>query len=107
MIFNVAGTSFENRQHYLMGAARRGISRVTLVREPGNPYDPNAIKVMTYIGDKRVPVGFVPKEIAREMAPQMDNGRYVNVTAAEVCGGKGLSYGLRIAVDFTLQKKPA
>jgi len=42
------------------------------VREPDNPYDPNAIKVALA---GIVFLGYVPKEIAKELAPLMDQGK--------------------------------
>lgn len=43
-----------------------------LRRDPGNPHDPNAIAVDTPGGDQ---VGWVPREIAAALAPELDAGR--------------------------------
>jgi hypothetical protein len=43
-----------------------------LEREPGNPHDSNAIKVMS--GGSHI--GYIPKEIAADLAVTMDSGVY-------------------------------
>ena len=49
--------------------ARRPL-RATLVREPDNPVDSNAIKVM--VGSTHI--GYVPKDVAGELSPEVDSG---------------------------------
>src|SRR5215211_5647330 len=44
---------------------------LTLRRDPDNPHDPNAIAVEA-AGEQ---VGWVPREIAEELAPELDAGR--------------------------------
>lgn len=55
----------------------------TLVPEPENPYDPNAIKVM--VGD--ILIGYIPKGKTAEVKNLMDEGRLLNVSY-EITGGK-------------------
>jgi HIRAN domain len=43
-----------------------------LRRDPGNPHDPNAIPVHLVGGEQ---VGWVPREVAAEIAPELDAGR--------------------------------
>jgi HIRAN domain len=43
-----------------------------LRRDPGNPHDPNAIAVHAARGDQ---VGWVPRDLAAELAPELDAGR--------------------------------
>ena len=43
-------------------------------REPGNAFDPNAIKVLS--PDGIIHIGYVAKEVAVELAPLMDEGRF-------------------------------
>ena len=52
------------------GAAAPG-RPLTLVREADNPHDPNAIAV--HAGGEHV--GFVPRELAAALAPELDAGR--------------------------------
>jgi hypothetical protein len=44
-----------------------------LRRDPDNPHDPNAIAVHEVLGGEQV--GWVPRELAAELAPEMDAGR--------------------------------
>jgi hypothetical protein len=48
-------------------------SLLELRRDPGNEHDPNAIGVHTWAGGEQV--GWVPRELAEEIAPQLDAGR--------------------------------
>jgi len=47
-------------------------------REPHNQFDPNAIKVMSPDGVYHI--GYVAKEVAVELAPLMDEGRFFTCT---------------------------
>ena len=44
-----------------------------LRRDPANPHDPNAIAVHPVGGGEQV--GWVPRELAAELAPELDSGR--------------------------------
>ena len=44
---------------------------LTLLREPGNEHDENAIAVLTAAGTQ---AGWVPREVAAEIAPALDAG---------------------------------
>jgi hypothetical protein len=44
-----------------------------LRRDPDNPHDPNAIQVHPADGGDQV--GWVPRELAAELAPELDAGR--------------------------------
>ena len=46
---------------------------LALNRDPENPHDPNAIAV--HPGDGGDQIGWVPKELAAELAPDLDGGR--------------------------------
>jgi hypothetical protein len=48
-------------------------ARLELRRDPDNPHDPNAIQVHPLDGGDQV--GWVPRELAAELAPQLDAGR--------------------------------
>ena len=45
---------------------------LTLLREPDNKFDENAIKVLDSLDD--LMLGYVPKEIAKSLAPKIDSG---------------------------------
>jgi hypothetical protein len=68
-VSGVAGTQF--RPGALDSEALAPGAALELRREPGNPHDANAIAV--HAGG--VHVGFVPRELAAEVAPELDAGR--------------------------------
>lgn len=50
--------------------ARGERSCMEVEREPDNPHDPNAIRVIAIIGSRRLPLGYVPAESAARIAGQ-------------------------------------
>ena len=66
-------------------------------REPDNAFDPNAIAVFDGGGRQ---LGYLSREVARQLGPQMDRGARVRVLAEVVTGG-GLSqnYGVNVCVS--------
>jgi single-stranded-DNA-specific exonuclease len=88
----IVGVSFEGRQDMLAGL-REG-AELELVRQPLNEYDPNAIAVR--FGDLHV--GFLRKEIAREIAPIFDEGRPYGARVASLTGGGEKHRGVNIFV---------
>ena len=97
----VAGVTYEGRQEYL--AKLIGNEPVRLIPEPENPHDSNAIAVHIAIGDKVLHCGFIPRELAAEIAPVME-GESIDAKIEAVTGGFELSdgstaaYGLRLIV---------
>ena len=71
MIVTLAGTTFGNCQSTIRKYGSNEFLYFTLVREPDNPYDPNAIKVM--LGDNGL--GYIPRGVASSISPLMDNGQ--------------------------------
>lgn len=72
---SIVGMKFHTGAHDKLLATLPG-SAVTLVREPTNKFDPNAIRCEI----DGVMCGYVPKAQAARLADDMDNGR--QVTAA-------------------------
>lgn len=71
--------------HYLAELQRQGPAtnaplEASLVREPENPYDPNAIKVFT---NGRF-IGHLPRAIAARMAPEIDAGTAWTAVVGEI-----------------------
>ena len=64
----LAGVSFEGRQDAIRGLTVG--EALEIVRQPGNPFDPNAVAVFW----GTLQIGFLNKGIARHIAPQMDAG---------------------------------
>lgn len=72
--FNVAGTSFRKDQldvvhkHYLKRKANGFHTEISLVPEPTNQYDPNAVKVLAFMDTQKLAnpemifFGYVPKK---------------------------------------------
>lgn len=55
---------------YYKGFATFG-EHVEILREPGNPYDSNAVRVDNMVGEQ---IGHIPKTMAKKIAPYLDNG---------------------------------
>ena len=68
----LSGVSFGNAQKNIKMFGCRDIMTYTLIREPENIHDPNAIKVCLF---DIFFLGYVPKHLAKELAPLMDLGR--------------------------------
>lgn len=71
-ITKLAGVTFGNCQENIKQWGCADIGTYALCREPHNPHDPNAIRVSLF---GQHDMGYVPKHIARELAPMMDAGR--------------------------------
>ncbi len=77
---NADGT---DRQALIRDRARVG-DRVQLVPEPGNPYDRHAIKVCLESGEQ---IGYLERELARELSQEHGEGWRHAATIARVTGG--------------------
>ena len=71
MIFKLVGVTADDAQENIRKFGCRDIGSFALVREPDNPHDPNAIRVE--LGG--LYLGYVPRQIAKKLAPQMDAGK--------------------------------
>lgn len=69
----LAGVQFDNAQNNIKKFCCKDIPNYALVREPDNPSDGNAVKVM--LGD--LYLGYLPAQIAAQVAPYMDNGTHL------------------------------
>lgn len=68
---------------------------LVLEREPDNRYDPNAIKV--YAEGEHI--GYIGKDLAKDLAKRMDSGAVVEASIDEITGGEdGLYYGCNISI---------
>jgi len=78
--FTVKGTFIGNRMTHISKYVGHG-SKFRLDREPENEFDPNAIAVkQIFKSGGSVMLGYVPRELAAEWAPLMDNGWMPEVT---------------------------
>jgi hypothetical protein len=71
-VVGVAGAARHHRDA-LVSEAVAPARPLELRRDPGNPHDPNAIAVHAAGGGEQV--GWVPREVAAEIAPELDAGR--------------------------------
>ena len=72
IITKLRGVTFRDAQANIKTFGNKDIGSYGLVREPDNPHDPNAIQVALF---GKIFMGYVPKDIAKDLAPLMDSGR--------------------------------
>lgn len=100
--FKAAGVTFANPD----GISRQLIianlmnttgdkTKITLVREPNNAYDKNAIAIFA---NDNLHVGYIPKQYATLLAPMIDEGRKFTAKAGEIGKYKD-TYFVHIIVD--------
>jgi len=90
----VAGVTFDDRQAAI-GALREG-DPLTLVREPENPHDPHAVRVLAAGGRM---LGYLNAKLAGRVAPAIDAGGRYHVTVSRVTGGGDRSFGVNVYVE--------
>uniref|UniRef100_A0A6M3KNJ9 Putative HIRAN domain containing protein n=1 Tax=viral metagenome TaxID=1070528 RepID=A0A6M3KNJ9_9ZZZZ len=100
LVTKLAGVTFGNRQKLIKTFMELGNvvpSEIILKREPDNKFDPNAINVM--IRDQSV--GYIPKDIAIDLAPLMDIEEEINVTgfAFNVLPHENKPIGMTIVIN--------
>jgi single-stranded-DNA-specific exonuclease len=88
----VVGVTFEGRQA-IVGGLREG-DVLELIREPENPYDPCAIAVRF----GALGLGYLRRDIAQHLAPEIDAGRRYTVKIASLTGGGARSLGVNIVL---------
>ena len=72
IIAKLAGVTYGDAQQNIKKFGCRDIMTYALIREPDNIHDPNAIKVSLF---DLFFMGYVPKHVAKDLAPLMDSGR--------------------------------
>ena len=94
----VVGVTFENRQA-VVALLTEG-EQVSLIRDPENPFDPNAVKVVRWDHQQ---IGFLDRELAKIMAPRMDRYRGTFIaTVSRITGGYYPGSSLGVMVKFYL-----
>ena len=92
----VKGVVYEGRQEVV--AELQVGEEIKLVRDPHNPYDRNAIKVMCKDGQQ---IGFLPRELAADLASRFDNyGQPVKGNVAAVLGGYYSDSRVGVTIKF-------
>lgn len=91
----VAGVTFGNCQRVIRKLSNG--QELLLIREPGNKFDKNAIKVMTLTGGQ---VGYISASIASSLAVQMDTGKKFSCLVSNITGGTAeFNYGVNIQIN--------
>lgn len=90
----VSGVTYGERQRYI--ATLRAGEQLSMRRERQNQFDQNAIALYD---SREHHLGYVPKEIASNLAPIMDAGEKLEACVMSVSGGNGYSYGLNIKIS--------
>jgi single-stranded-DNA-specific exonuclease len=94
----VVGVTFEGRQA-VVELLTVG-ERVSLIRDPNNKFDPNAVKVVRW---DRLQIGFLDRELAKAMAPRMDRyGGSFKATVSRLTGGYYPGSSLGVVIRFYL-----
>jgi single-stranded-DNA-specific exonuclease len=88
----VVGVSFEGRQNLIAGLAPG--DPLELVREPDNAFDPNALAVRY----GRLQLGYLRREIAQRLAPNVDAGDRYSISIGSITGGGDRHIGVNIRV---------
>jgi hypothetical protein len=93
---SVAGVTMKNddgmeRQKLILAAAKVG-QAVELIREPDNEHDDNAVAVwiestVLLVAKVRGKIGYIPADLAWEIAEHMDDGGKIRATISELTGG--------------------
>jgi len=96
----VAGVTFEGRQQIVRRLAAGDV--LVLERQPDNPVDPHAVRVLTAGGEQ---IGYLSARVAARLAPSMDSGTRYSASVSQVTGGPGAvpgeerSHGVNIYVQ--------
>ncbi|MBP3894631.1 MAG: single-stranded-DNA-specific exonuclease RecJ [Atopobiaceae bacterium] len=94
-VTKVVGVTFEGRQTVVSSLSAG--QELTVIHEADNPYDENAIALRTLSGAQ---VGFLRRQIAAVLAPNLDVGIKYQAFVSTVTGGdEGRSYGANIEVS--------
>lgn len=96
-ITKVVGVTYKNED----GASRQMILRdcfegdkLTLVRQPDNPKDSDAIAIFTKFGEQ---IGFIPSDA--QLASYMDSGKMTDAYILRMTGGSGQKIGCVIRIE--------
>ena len=94
----VVGVSFEGRQAVV---AQLDVGEeCLLIRDPHNPYDRNAVKIVRQNGQQ---FGFLDRDLAAMVAAKLDHyGRPVKAIVTSLTGGYYVDSNLGVIVQFDL-----
>ncbi len=95
------GVTYGNRQTLLDHLTQYALEdiTVTLQREQGNAYDPNAVRIVAAVRNKGAAViGYINRELAAAIAPLMDKGAEIVSRFKAITGGGApyMNYGFNL-----------
>jgi hypothetical protein len=95
----IAGVTHRNKdrksRQRLIGQCRVG-EELVLEREPDNPVDPDAIRVLRVTGEQ---LGYIPAHVAASgLGKDLDRGERPKCRIANLTGGAGLTRGVNIEI---------
>jgi hypothetical protein len=97
----VQRTHLAGFRHYEAPGVWRDVKagdRLELVREPDNPYDPNAVRI-DWQGRK---LGYLPRRDNAAVARQLDRGTALRATVAQLVENRNRSVRLEVEVVASL-----
>jgi hypothetical protein len=101
--FHLRGVHYRSSVKELERYARHLPVRVELEREPDNEADENAIMVVVTDSDfRRAHIGYVPREIAADLAPRLDKEK-ITVAYARMIDVQPKEGAVEIKVKFQRQ----
>ncbi|PEQ95184.1 hypothetical protein CN481_04815 [Bacillus sp. AFS006103] len=95
----LTGVTYEGRQFYI---AKMNVNdQIYLRRDRNNRYDNNAIGVYN---NQNQNIGWIPRDIAASLAPDMDSGVQLFTKINQILGGNGYNYGVEIFISNNVKK---
>lgn len=112
---HVAGTSYHQGALFhtlkLLKADKNESVKAFLVLDKNNKYDENAIKVILKFKNNAksyYPIGFIPKEMAKWMAPNMKSGLRAVPSSVKIVGtAKGQTIGVILNINYQVRVQTA
>lgn len=94
----LSGVTYDNRQKFLKLVEQD--TPLKLVRDRTNEHDFHAVSVLAFIDESWKDVGFIPKEVNRDIALALDSGIDLGAKVWKKVGGgeENYFYGLTITV---------
>lgn len=89
----VVGVTFDGRQECIR-KMKIG-ERIRLERDPNNPHDANAVKVLNEKGEH---IGFISKDLARKLAAKMDRGVKYRAAVSDITGSSDSVLGVNLVI---------
>lgn len=100
MITKLSGVTFEGRQNIIANLLPQ--TKIYMEQDYHNSYDKNAIGVFIAEG---IQIGWIPANLAKELAPKMDDGSEYTAKIRQILGGNEYNYGVEIEVSQQTKTK--